>query len=99
MPGNLQDPGQLLLPFVVCPLPKPGSESNLFIDCPEGLDSFLGWCAALRVGPALTQETAGPSPWTGPPGARLLTQTRSETLRHWTRPPLSLLFVQLAKAG
>uniref|UniRef100_F7G5W6 Protein O-linked-mannose beta-1,2-N-acetylglucosaminyltransferase 1 n=1 Tax=Callithrix jacchus TaxID=9483 RepID=F7G5W6_CALJA len=85
----------------------PGSESNLFIDCPEGLenrwnleglDFFLGWNAALRVGLALTQETAVPSPWTGP-GALMLTQTHSETLRHWTRPALSLLFVQISKAG
>ncbi|PNJ21668.1 protein O-linked-mannose beta-1,2-N-acetylglucosaminyltransferase 1 isoform X2 [Pongo pygmaeus] len=86
----------------------PGSESNLFIDCPEGLenrpnleglDFFLGWNAALRVGLALTQETAVPNPWTGPAGAHMLTQTHSETLRHWTRPPLSLLFVQISKAG
>ncbi|XP_058299330.1 protein O-linked-mannose beta-1,2-N-acetylglucosaminyltransferase 1 isoform X2 [Hylobates moloch] len=87
---------------------SPGSESNLFIDCPEGLenrpnleglDFFLGWNAALRVGLALTQETAVPNPWTGPTGAHMLTQTHSETLRHWTRPPLSLLFVQISKAG
>ncbi|XP_017737233.1 PREDICTED: protein O-linked-mannose beta-1,2-N-acetylglucosaminyltransferase 1 isoform X4 [Rhinopithecus bieti] len=86
----------------------PGSESNLFIDCPEGLenrpnleglDFFLGWNAALRVGLALTQETAVPNPWTGPTGAHMLTQTHSDTLRHWTRPPLSILFVQIPKAG
>ncbi|XP_023077262.1 protein O-linked-mannose beta-1,2-N-acetylglucosaminyltransferase 1 isoform X3 [Piliocolobus tephrosceles] len=86
----------------------PGSESNLFIDCPEGLenrpnleglDFFLGWNAALRVGLALTQETAVPNPWTGPNGAHMLTQTHSDTLRHWTRPPLSILFVQISKAG
>ncbi|XP_011934261.1 PREDICTED: protein O-linked-mannose beta-1,2-N-acetylglucosaminyltransferase 1 isoform X6 [Cercocebus atys] len=86
----------------------PGSESNLFIDCPEGLenrpnleglDFFLGWNAALRVGLALTQETAVPNPWTGPTGAHMLTQTHSDTLRHWTRPSLSILFVQLSKAG
>ncbi|KAL4832324.1 hypothetical protein H8958_022535 [Nasalis larvatus] len=86
----------------------PGSESNLFIDCPEGLenrpnleglDFFLGWNAALRVGLALTQETAVPNPWTGPTGAHMLTQTHSDTLRHWTRPPLSILFVQISKAG
>ncbi|KAL0604513.1 Protein O-linked-mannose beta-1,2-N-acetylglucosaminyltransferase 1 [Plecturocebus cupreus] len=87
---------------------SPGSESNLFIDCPEGLenrqnledlDFFLGWNAALRVGLALTQETAVPNPWTGPVRALMLTQTHSETLRHWTRPALSLLFVQISKAG
>ncbi|XP_011802045.1 PREDICTED: protein O-linked-mannose beta-1,2-N-acetylglucosaminyltransferase 1 isoform X1 [Colobus angolensis palliatus] len=86
----------------------PGSESNLFIDCPEGLenrpnleglDFFLGWNAALRVGLAFTQETAVPNPWTGPDGAHMLTQTHSDTLRHWTRPPLSILFVQISKAG
>ncbi|CAD7684359.1 unnamed protein product [Nyctereutes procyonoides] len=54
----------------------PGSESNLFIDCPEGLGNRLK-----------------------PAGAHLLMQTHSETLRHGTRPLLSLPFVQVSKAG
>ena len=80
--------------FCILPPPRPDSESNVFIDCPEALETaeawralilfffFLDWGAALRVGQALTQETAVPNPWTGPPGAHLLMQTHSETLRH-----------------
>ena len=85
-------PGQPILPFAYFLLPGLTQNLRYLLTVLRALETaeawralilvFLDWGAALRVGQALTQETAVPNPWTGPPGADLLTQTHSETLRH-----------------
>ncbi|KAF5923219.1 hypothetical protein HPG69_012309 [Diceros bicornis minor] len=70
-PYSMKKPPSIT-PVFLEPPPKEEGAPGAVEQTLEGLDSFLDWGAALRVGLPLTQETAVPNPWTGPVGARLL---------------------------